>query len=165
MPADDRGTIVADTATGLFRLQPPAARELETSVLLGYDYPIMGFFWSMLIFFLWVAWITLVIHVFIDIFRNSNLGGFAKAAWLIFVILVPFLGVLVYVIAQGDSMAERAYQSAQRRAAIDGYAPMPNYSAAASHADELQKLAGLKDQGILSEQEFQVEKQKLLAGL
>ena len=74
--------------------------------MLAYDYPILGLFWTMMIFFLWIAWLILLFRVFADIFR-SDMGGFAKALWSIFVILAPFLGVFIYVIANGRAMGER----------------------------------------------------------
>jgi plasmid stabilization system protein ParE len=79
--------------------------------MVGYDYPILGFFWSMLFIFLWVAWIFLLFRIIADIFRNHDMGGFAKALWLIFVVVLPFLGVLIYVIAYSGDMAERDLKS------------------------------------------------------
>ena len=81
--------------------------------MLGYDYPFLGVFWSMLVFFLWIAWFFLLFRVIFDIFRSHDLGGWGKALWLIFVILAPFLGVFVYVIARGDSMTDRDVADAQ----------------------------------------------------
>ena len=75
--------------------------------MFAYDYPLLGVFWSMFVFFLWIAWIVILFRVIFDIFRSHDLGGFAKALWVIFVILVPFLGVFVYLIARGHSMADR----------------------------------------------------------
>jgi Short C-terminal domain/Phospholipase_D-nuclease N-terminal len=131
-------------------------------VILGYDYPVLGFFWSMLIFFLWVAWIFLLFRIFADIFRNDSMGGFAKALWLIFVIILPFIGVLGYVIVQGDSMAQREFRSQQaQREAFDGY--VRETAGTPSSADELAKLAALKDQGVITDAEFAAQKGKLLA--
>ncbi len=76
--------------------------------MLMYIYPMVGVFWSMLIFFLWIAWLMLLFRIIADIFR-SDMGGFAKALWLIFVIVAPFLGAFVYVIANGKSMTQRQY--------------------------------------------------------
>ena len=85
--------------------------------MLGYDYPILGLFWTMLWVFLWIAWIMILFRVIFDIFRSHDMGGVAKALWVIFVVIVPFLGVFVYLIARGGSMAERdiANARAQRR--------------------------------------------------
>ena len=90
-------------------------------MILGYDYPVLGFFWSMLVFFLWVAWIFLLFRIFADIFRNDQMGGFAKALWLIFVVILPFIGVLGLLTVQGDSMARRLRSQQAQREAFDGY--------------------------------------------
>ena len=131
--------------------------------MLAYDYPILGLFWTMMIFFLWVAWLFLLFKVIFDIFRSHDMGGFAKAFWALFVILIPWLGVLVYLIARGRSMQERdiaAMQSQQE--AMDTYIRQTAASST-SAADELAKLADLKSQGIISDAEFQQSKAKLLA--
>ena len=83
--------------------------------MIAYDYPILGLFWTMLIFFLWFAWIMLLFRVFIDIFRSRDMGGFSKALWSIFVLIVPFLGVFIYLIVRGRSMADRDIADAQER--------------------------------------------------
>jgi hypothetical protein len=129
--------------------------------MLAYDYPLLGLFWTMLILFLWVAWIMLLFHVIVDVFR-SDMNGFAKALWAIFVIVVPWLGVLIYVIVNGDSMAARNVAAAQQQQAqLDDY--IRSTASAGSAADEIAKLAGLRDQGLLTEQEFAQQKAKLLA--
>ena len=81
--------------------------------MLAYDYPILGLFWTMLIFFLWFAWIMLVFRVIIDVFR-SDMGGMSKALWAIFVIVIPWLGVLIYLIANGDKMTQRDISAVQQ---------------------------------------------------
>jgi hypothetical protein len=131
-------------------------------MVLGYDYPVLGVFWSALIIFIWIAWIFLVFRIFVDIFRSHDMGGWAKALWSIFIILVPFLGVFVYLIARGHGMAQRdvaeaqandqAFQSYVRKAAGSG-----------GSADELHKLADLRDRGVISEDEFAAQKAKLLS--
>jgi hypothetical protein len=131
--------------------------------MLAYDYPLLGVFWTMLWFFLWFAWIVLLVRVFTDIFRSHDMGGVAKALWSIFVILVPFLGVFVYVIARGHHMAERDVAEAQsREQAFQSYVKDVAANGSASKADELAKLAALKDQGVITEAEFQQQKTKLL---
>jgi hypothetical protein len=80
--------------------------------MLAYDYPILGFFWTFLYFFIFIVWIMLLFRVFVDIFRSHDMGGFAKALWFIFVVFLPFLGVFVYVIARGHKMAEHDAQAA-----------------------------------------------------
>ena len=131
--------------------------------MLAYDYPILGLFWTMLIFFLWVAWLIVLFNVVVDIFRSHDLGGLAKGAWLILVLMVPLVGVLVYVLARGDSMRQREVDRAQaRQADLDSYVR----SAAGSSsgvADELTKLGQLKDSGVITADEFEQQKTKLLA--
>jgi hypothetical protein len=86
------------------------------------DYPFMDVFWSILVFFLWVAWLLLLFRIFGDIFRRHDIGGWAKAAWSVFVIFLPFLGVLVYLIAEGGDMARRdAEQTVAARADFEAY--------------------------------------------
>ena len=86
--------------------------------MIAYDYPLLGIFWTTLVIFLWIAWFMLLFRVIFDIFRSDDLGGLAKALWLIFVIFLPFLGVLVYVIARGHKITEHdvARASAQEQA-------------------------------------------------
>ena len=80
--------------------------------MLAYDFPILGLFWSMLIFFMWIAWIMLVFRVIMDIFANSEMKGIAKAFWLLFVIVLPWLGVLIYLLVNGTSMTDRSIERA-----------------------------------------------------
>ncbi|MFV1989506.1 MAG: SHOCT domain-containing protein [Acidimicrobiales bacterium] len=115
--------------------------------------PLVDLFFSMFIFFLWIAWIWIVISVIMDIFRSDDLNGWSKALWAIFVVLLPFLGIFVYLIARGDKMQERTMQMAQDRdAATREY--VRQAAGPASSADELQKLQGLKDAGTISDAEF-----------
>ena len=131
--------------------------------MFAYDYPLLGFFWTMMFWFLWIAWIMLVFHVIADIFRSRDMGGVAKALWLIFVVIVPWLGVLVYVIAHGQKMADHAFERAQ--AQDDAFRSYVQDVAATSGsaADELTKLATLKAQGVITDAEFAEQKAKLLA--
>ncbi|MEV6580021.1 SHOCT domain-containing protein [Streptomyces sp. NPDC051582] len=129
------------------------------------DYPALNVFWSMLWFFLWIMWLFLLFKIVTDIFRDHEMNGWAKAGWLIFVILLPFLGVLVYVIARGKGMTQRdVKQAKENEAALQDYIRTTAGSSPAggSHADELAKLVALKDKGALSEAEFQQAKTKLL---
>lgn len=130
--------------------------------MLAYDYPAMGIFWSMLWFFLWVIWIMLLFRVIGDIFRSHDLGGFAKVLWLLLVIVVPFFGVFVYLIARGHAMAQHDMDAAQARdeqmRAYVQQVASPNGS-----ADELAKLAELNRTGVLTDAEFAQEKAKILA--
>ncbi len=132
-------------------------------MVLAYDYPLLGMFWTFLLFFIWIAWIVVLFRVIFDIFRSKDLGGFGKALWVIFVILLPFLGVLVYLIARGHSMSDRDYQEAQsQEQAFQAYVRNAAGTGGGS-ADELTKLAGLRDQGVITDAEFQAQKAKLLA--
>ena len=128
----------------------------------SYSYPLLGAFWTIFEIFLWVIWIWILIYVFIDIFRSRDLSGGAKALWFIFVLFIPLVGVLVYLIARGDKMHERAVQQAQQqdqaaREYIQQAAGTP------SPADQLAKLADLRDRGVITPQEFESQKAKILA--
>jgi hypothetical protein len=132
--------------------------------MLAYDYPLLGLFWTMVLVFLWVAWIMLLFRVFGDIFRNRDMGGFAKALWSIFVIVLPFLGVFVYLVANGDSMARRDLAQAQAAEAdFQSYVRNVAGSNGGGTADELSKLADLASSGVITEAEFAQQKAKLLA--
>ncbi len=123
--------------------------------------PLLDLFWAMLWFFLWVAWIWVLVSVVFDIFRSHDLSGWAKGLWVLFVIIVPWLGVLAYLIARGDDMAQRSvdHAAAQDRASR----AYIQDAAGGSTADELQKLSGLKDSGVLSDAEYEAQKAKVLA--
>ena len=130
--------------------------------MLAYNYPLLSIFWTMLEFFLFFLWIWLLIVIFADIFRSHDMGGLAKALWVIFVIILPFLGVLIYLIARGGSMQERAAAQAQRQQqAFDSY--VKETAGSSGSADELAKLADLKAKGVLTDAEFDAQKAKLLS--
>ncbi|MEU3922463.1 SHOCT domain-containing protein [Streptomyces sp. NPDC002659] len=133
-------------------------------LVLAYDYPVLGAFWTVMWIFLWVIWLMLLFRVIIDIFRDSEMSGWAKTAWLLFVVIIPFLGVLVYVIARGSQMGNREIKHAQeQQAAVDTYIrETAGTSGTGSGADELAKLSELKARGDLSEEEFQRAKAKIL---
>jgi Short C-terminal domain/Phospholipase_D-nuclease N-terminal len=122
-------------------------------------------FLSMIWFFLFFIWIWLLIVVFGDIFRSPDLSGWAKALWTIFIIVVPYLGVFVYLIARGHKMQEHAVQAAaQQEKALRSYVQdVAGSSGARRTADEIARLADLRDKGVLSEAEFQQAKAKALA--
>ena len=120
-------------------------------------------FLSMMYFFLFFIWIWLLIVVFGDIFRSPDLGGFAKAMWVIFVILVPYLGVFVYLIARGHKMSEHAMQAAQAQDAAQRAYIQSAAGTSPSAADEIARLADLKNQGVLSDAEFEQLKAKALS--
>src|SRR4051794_34840409 len=109
--------------------------------MLAYDYPLMGAFWSLMWFFLWVIWIMLLFRIIGDIFRSHDLGGFAKVLWLVLVIFAPFLGVFVYMIARGHSMTQHELDAAQARDQQMKAYVQQTASSTGSAAEELSKLA------------------------
>lgn len=126
--------------------------------------PLLDLFWAMLWFFLWVAWIWLLIVILMDVFRSDDMGGFGKALWTLFIIFLPFLGVLIYLIARGKGMQERAMKEAvAREKQTQEYIKSVSAGSASSSADELEKLARLRSNGTISEEEFQTAKAKILA--
>ena len=132
--------------------------------MLASDYPVLDAFLTMLYFFLFIIWIWLLIMVFIDIFRSRDLSGGAKALWVIFVIILPLLGVLVYLIARGGKMHERAAaEAAQQQQQFDAYVRQTAGAPGSNTADQLSQLADLKSKGVLSDPEFEAQKAKILA--
>jgi hypothetical protein len=130
--------------------------------VLAYTYPLLGVFWTMLWIFCFVIFIWLLIMVFADIFRSHDMGGFAKAMWVIFIIILPFLGILIYLIARGGKMHEhQAKDAAQAQAQFDDY--VRQTAASGGTADELAKLADLKAKGTLTDAEYEAAKAKILA--
>jgi ABC-type multidrug transport system fused ATPase/permease subunit len=133
-------------------------------LFLAYDYPLLGAFWTVMWIFLWVVWLVLLFRVVTDIFRDHDLSGWAKAVWLLFVIVVPFLGVLVYVIGRGADMGKREVARAQeQQEAFNTYVRETVAGPGATGSvDELAKLSDLKARGDISEGEFQRAKEKIL---
>ena len=133
--------------------------------MLASDYPILDIFLTMLYFFLFFIWIWLLIVVFVDIFRSHDMSGVIKALWVIFIIIVPFLGVFVYLIARGGKMHERAAaEAAQQQKQFDTYIKQTaGADGGTDAASQLAKLADLKSQGVLSDAEFEAQKAKVLA--
>ncbi|MET8546303.1 SHOCT domain-containing protein [Kitasatospora sp. NPDC004799] len=138
---------------------------------LAVDYPALHIFWTMLELFLWILWFFLLFKIITDIFRSHDLGGWAKAGWLVLVILLPLIGVLAYLIARGQSMGKRDVEQAQQtEAAFKAYirdaagsGPAPGAAGGGrSHVDDLAKLADLKEKGAISDEEYQRAKDKLL---
>ena len=128
------------------------------------SYPLLNVFWSMLYFFLWIIWIWILIMVFIDIFRSQDLSGWGKALWFLFVLFIPLIGVLVYLIARGGKMQQHAARDAQQQdQQVRQYVQEASASSPASTADQLSKLAELRDRGVISAEEFDREKAKVLA--
>jgi Short C-terminal domain len=128
----------------------------------AYDYPLMGAFWTFLWFFLWIIWLMLLFRVFADIFRSDDLGGGGKTVWVIFVVVLPFLGLFVYLIARGKDMGQREIDHARaQQQEFNSY--VRDVAAPTSSADELAKLADLHTKGVITDAEFQQQKTKLLA--
>ena len=128
----------------------------------SYSYPLLGAFWTIFIIFLWVIWFWILITVFIDLFRSRDLSGWAKALWFIFILLLPLIGVLVYLIARGGTMHEHAVRDAQvQEQQFRSY--VQDSAGSASPADQLAKLADLRDRGVITAAEFDREKAKILA--
>ena len=124
------------------------------------NYPVLDLFWTIIEFFLWVIWIWILIMIFIDIFRSHDLSGWAKALWFLFVLFIPLIGVLVYLIARGGTMHERATQRAlgQDQEIRD----FGQQYTGPSPADQLATLADLRDRGVITADEFDREKAKVL---
>jgi thiol:disulfide interchange protein len=132
--------------------------------VLAYTYPLLGAFWTMFWFFLWIIWIIILFRVIFDIFRTRDMGGWGKALWLIFVILLPFLGVFVYLIVRGKAMGERDAQNAQAQdQAFRSYVQEAAAGGGSSSADELAKLADLRDKGVITDADFEQQKAKILS--
>ncbi|QDY77978.1 SHOCT domain-containing protein [Streptomyces qinzhouensis] len=131
------------------------------------EYPLLNLFWTMLWFFLWIMWLFLLFKVITDLFRDHSLNGWAKAGWMILVILLPFLGVLLYVIFRGRSMGEREVSAAQEReAAFKSYIRQTageGGGAPGADVDQLARLHDLKEKGAITDEEFQKAKAKILA--
>lgn len=125
------------------------------------DYPLLNLFLTMAWLFLWILWIFLLVKIVADIFRSHDLGGWGKAGWLLFVIVLPFLGVFVYLIARGRSMSEREIRGAkQQKEEFDDY--VRTTARIPTQADELTKLAQLRERGDISETEYERAKAKIL---
>ena len=133
--------------------------------MLAADYPFLDLMWTMLIFFIWILWFWLLFTVFADIFRRHDISGWMKAAWLIFTILLPFLGVFVYLITQNNGMTERNLERARaQKAQFDDYVrETAGGSGGGGAASEIERAKGLLDSGAITQSEFDAIKQKALA--
>lgn len=128
------------------------------------DYPLLNLFWTMLIFFLWILWFWLLFTVFADVFRRRDLSGWGKAGWLIFTILLPYLGVFVYLITQHDGMTERnVSQMRAQREQMDEYV-RETAGTGGGAAAEIERAKALLDSGAINQSEYEAIKQKALAG-
>lgn len=126
-------------------------------MLIAADYPFLEVFWTIVVFFAWVAWIWIAVTVIMDVFRRSDIGGWHKAAWVVFVIVAPFLGVLVYLVVQHDGMRERTAQVQRaQKEAFDQYVR----EAAGGPATEIEKAKELLDSGAITQAEFDAIKVK-----
>jgi putative oligomerization/nucleic acid binding protein/phospholipase D-like protein len=141
----------------------PRAKEQAMS-LASSSYPLLNIFWTIFELFLWIIWIWILIWIFIDIFRSHDLSGWAKALWFLFVLFIPLIGVLVYLIVRGGSMHERAAQDArQQDQEFRQYVQQAASGSPGTTADQLTKLADLRDRGVITSEEFDREKAKILA--
>ena len=130
--------------------------------MLAADYPFLDVLWTMIVFFLWIAWFWLLIKIFADIFRRSDLSGWGKAGWLIFVIALPFLGVFVYLIANSREMTQRDIDQARAaQSQFDQY--VQNVAGSGGAVGEIERAKGLLDSGAITQAEFDAIKQKALA--
>ncbi|MGX5187327.1 SHOCT domain-containing protein [Streptomyces avermitilis] len=138
---------------------------MSGQMYLAYDYPLLSVFWSMLVFFLWIMWFILLFRIIVDIFRDDDMGGWAKAGWLVLVIVLPFLGVFVYVIARGKGMGRR--EVAQARAQQESFESYVRETAKgggrSSSVDELAKLSEIRARGDITDEEFRKAKELVLS--
>ena len=126
------------------------------------DYPFLDVMWTMLVFFLWIAWFWMLFGVWGDIFRRRDIGGLGKTGWFIFTLVLPFLGVFVYLVSQNDGMNQRNLERVQaQRAQMDDYVRSTAGSGGA--AAEIEKAKQLLDSGAITQPEFEALKQKALA--
>jgi Short C-terminal domain/Phospholipase_D-nuclease N-terminal len=131
-------------------------------VLAATDYPLLDVFWTMLVFFAWVIWFWLLITILVDVFRRRDIGGGTKTLWIIFLIVIPFIGVFAYLITNHDDMADRNLQQAKaQQAQFDSY--VQSVAASGGAAAEIDKAKQLLDSGAITQQEFDAIKQKALA--
>jgi len=128
------------------------------------DYPFLDLMWTMLIFFIWILWFWLLFTVFADIFRRHDISGWGKAAWLLFTILLPFLGVFVYLITQNTGMTERNLERARaQKAQFDDYVRQTAGESGGGATAEIERAKSLLDSGAINQSEFDAIKQKALA--
>jgi ABC-type multidrug transport system fused ATPase/permease subunit len=131
-------------------------------MVIAQDYPFLDVFWTLIVFFLWISWFILLFHIVGDVFRRRDIGGGKKAVWLIFILFVPFLGVLIYLIANADDMARRnAEAAATARGEMDEY--VRSVAGSGGAAAEIERAKSLLDSGAISQAEFDAIKAKALA--
>ncbi|WP_406354490.1 PLDc N-terminal domain-containing protein [Streptomyces sp. NBC_01635] len=138
---------------------------MSSPTYLAYDYPLLSAFWTMLWFFLWIMWFILLFRIITDIFRDDRLSGWAKAGWLVFCIVLPFLGVFVYVIARGRNMGRREVSRARaQQEEFNAYIRQTAAGGRPSSVDELARLSEIHDHGTLTDEEFRRAKELVLTG-
>jgi putative oligomerization/nucleic acid binding protein/phospholipase D-like protein len=131
-------------------------------MLIAADYPFLDVLWTIVIFFVWVAWLMILFRLLGDIFRRHDISGWGKAAWLVFLIVLPFLGVLIYLIANGEEMRKRDEEHARAaHAQFDDY--VKSVSASSGPAAEIDKAKQLLDSGAITQAEFDAIKAKAIA--
>jgi hypothetical protein len=136
-------------------------QEANLTVFAASNYPFLNIFWTILIFFAWVVWIWIAITVLIDVFRRRDISGWGKAAWVIFVIVLPFLGVLTYLIFNHDGMADRSgKEAAASQAQLDDY--VRTTAGTGGPASEIEKAKQLLDSGVITHAEFDAIKAKAI---
>ena len=130
--------------------------------MIAYDYPLLGIFWTMMMFFIWIAWFGALFSVIGDIFRSDDLGGAAKAAWTVGVVMVPLLGVMIYLLTRGEGMHGRKLaEERAEQANLDAF--VRDVSSSSDPADELIKLNELRSNGVITQDELDRHKAKLLS--
>ena len=129
--------------------------------MLAYDYPLLDVFMTLLFIALFIVWLILLVHVLGDLFRDDEESGWAKAAWVLFLVVFPYIGVLAYIVARGHGMGMRTLERAQAQdQALQSYVAAT--AGPTSTAEELAKLADLRDRGVLTQEEFNLQKAKIL---
>jgi len=128
------------------------------------EYPLLNLFWTIMVFFIWILWFFLLFRIITDIFRSHDLGGWGKTGWLVLILVLPFLGVFIYLIARGKGMSERDIRQARQ---YDEQFQAYIRDAAGTHphskADELAKLSDLRSKGVITDEEFQQAKVRVLS--
>ncbi|MFE0456392.1 SHOCT domain-containing protein [Streptomyces sp. NPDC058914] len=140
---------------------------MSAQTYLAYDFPLLSAFWTMFWVFLWIMWFVLLFRIVVDIFRDDSLSGWAKAGWLVFVCVLPFLGVFVYVIARGKNMGHREIAQARaRQEAFESYIRDTARSGEgrAGSVDDLARLSEIRARGDITDEEFRRAKELVLTG-
>ncbi|KOX00359.1 membrane protein [Streptomyces sp. NRRL B-1140] len=140
---------------------------MTAQTYLAYDFPLLSAFWTVFWVFLWIMWFVLLFRIVVDIFRDDSMGGWAKAGWLVFVCVLPFLGVFIYVIARGKNMGRR--EAAQARAQQEAFESYVRETAKgdgtrSGSVDELARLSEIRARGDITDEEFRRAKELVLAG-